>query len=73
VALLDISLRGGELAYDLIDRLHVLGIRIVAMSGYDAVPLARGKAAVILEKPVSEALLLASLRPITAAGDICLK
>ena len=73
MALLDISLRGGELAYDLIDRLHVLGIRIVAMSGYDAVPLARGKAAVILEKPVSEALLLASLRPITAAGDLCFK
>jgi CheY-like chemotaxis protein len=69
VALVDMSLRGGELAYDLIDRLHVLGIRIVVMSGYDAVPGVDGKAAAVLEKPVSESSLLASLAPVTTAGD----
>jgi CheY-like chemotaxis protein len=61
VALVDVNLRGGELAYELIDRLHELGIRIVVMSGDAEVPRAVGTAAAILEKPVSEDLLLASL------------
>ena len=65
VALVDVNLRGGELAYDLIDRLYGQGIRVVVMSGYADVLLPSGKAAIILEKPVSEAQLLATLRPIT--------
>ena len=63
VALVDINLRGGELAYDLIDRLHALGVRIVVTSGDPEIPLAAGKAVAVLEKPVSEASLIASLRP----------
>ena len=65
VALIDINLRGGERAYDLIDRLHNQGIRVVVMSGYSDVSPAHGKAAAILQKPIREELLLASLRPTT--------
>ena len=53
MALVDVTLRGGELAYDLIDRLHGQGIRVVVMSGYADVLLPSGNAAIILEKPVS--------------------
>ena len=67
VALVDVNLRGGELAYDLIDRLHALRVHIVVMSGNDEVPKAMGKAAAVLEKPVSEAKLFASLRAVTVA------
>jgi CheY-like chemotaxis protein len=66
VALIDVNLRGGELAYDMIERLHDQGIRVVVISGYADVPLAHGKAAAILQKPVNEAQLLASLRPVIA-------
>ena len=67
VALVDINLRGGESAHNLIGRLHGRGIRVVAMSGYTDVPLPAGKVSAILQKPVNEAQLLASLRP--AAAD----
>ena len=63
VALVDINLRGGELAYDLIDRLHALGVPIVVTSGDPEIPLAAGRAVAVLEKPVREASLIASLRP----------
>jgi CheY-like chemotaxis protein len=66
VALIDINLRGGERAYDLIGRLHGRGIRVVVISGYRDVPLALGKAVAVLPKPVDEAQLLASLRQMTA-------
>src|SRR5215471_9733985 len=33
VALIDVNLRGGELAYDMIDRLHDRGVRVVVISG----------------------------------------
>ena len=66
VALVDVNIRDGELAYGLIDRLHSLGIRVVVISGYADVPLAQGKVAAILQKPVNEAQLLSSLRPTTA-------
>ncbi len=62
VALVDINLRRGEKAYDLIERLHQQGIRIVVMSGYADVSLTEGKAAAILQKPVQGELLFASLR-----------
>ena len=65
VALVDINLRGGERSYELIDRLHNQGIRVVVMSGYSDVSPAHGKAAAVLKKPVQEELLLASLRPTT--------
>ena len=63
VALVDFNLRGGERADSLIDRLHERGIRVVVTSGYSTLPLAPGKAAAILQKPISEAQLLAALRP----------
>jgi CheY-like chemotaxis protein len=63
VALVDISLRGGELAYDLIDQLHDQGIRIVVVTGYEDVSVEQGKIAAVLQKPVSGPLLLQSLRP----------
>jgi CheY-like chemotaxis protein len=63
VALVDINLRGGELAYDLIDLLHDKGIRIVVVTGYADVSIDERKVAAVLQKPVSAPLLLQSLRP----------
>jgi CheY-like chemotaxis protein len=66
VALVDIHLRDGEQSYCLINRLHDLGIRVVVISGYADVSPAAGKVAAILQKPVREDVLLASIRPVTA-------
>ena len=68
VAVVDFNLRGGERAYGLIDRLHDQGIRVVVTTGYADIPLAPGKAAAILQKPLSEAQLLAALRPAMKAA-----
>ena len=62
VALVDINLRGGELAYDLIDQLHGQGIRIVVVTGYADVPSMEGKVAVVLQKPVHADVVLQSVR-----------
>src|SRR5215470_4216822 len=48
VALVDINLRGGERAYDLIDQLHDQDIRIVVVTGYAEVSLDREKVAAVL-------------------------
>ncbi len=61
-ALVDINLRGGELAYGLIDRLHDQGVRVVVISGYTNLRLAPGKVAAILQKPIRQKQLLAALR-----------
>src|SRR5262245_59161691 len=61
--LVDINLRGGELAYGLIDRLHHQGVHVVVTTGYAVLPLATK--AVVLHKPVKEAQLLEALRPVT--------
>jgi CheY-like chemotaxis protein len=66
VALVDFNLRGGERADSLIDRLHGQGVHVVVTSGYAVLPIAPGKAAAFLQKPISEAQLLAALRPVTA-------
>jgi CheY-like chemotaxis protein len=63
VALVDIHLRGGELAYNLIDQLHARSIRIVVVTGYAEVSIDGGKVAAVLQKPVSVPWLLQSLRP----------
>jgi CheY-like chemotaxis protein len=63
VAVVDINLRGGEQAYELIDQLLERGIRIVALTGYSDVRLSQGKVAAVLRKPVRTHLLLQSLRP----------
>jgi len=66
VALVDYNLRGGERASGLIDRLHDRGVRVIVTSGYAVLPVVPEKAAAILQKPISEAALLASLRPAAA-------
>jgi CheY-like chemotaxis protein len=65
VALVDLNLRGGERAYDLIDRLHERGIPVIVTSGYEVLPRPPGKAVAVLQKPFGEAQLLALLRPLT--------
>jgi DNA-binding NtrC family response regulator len=66
VAIVDINLRDGELANDLIDRLHEQGIPVIVLTGYAVVSLPPGKVEAILQKPVSKEQLLAILRPIIA-------
>ena len=69
VAIVDINLRHGERSYGLIDWLYEQGIRVVVMTGYSDAGVPQGKAAVILQKPIREAVLLASLRPRVPIGD----
>ena len=66
VALVDFNLRGGERPYNLIDRLHDQGISVVVTPGYTHPPLT-GTVEAILQKPVSEEQLLATLRQVTKA------
>ena len=68
VAIVDINLRGGERSYGLIDRLYDQGIRVVVITGYADAALPPGKAAVILQKPIREDVLLAYLRPRAPIG-----
>jgi CheY-like chemotaxis protein len=63
VAIVDINLRGGERANDLIDRLHEQCIPVVVITGYTAVSLPPGKAEAILQKPVSEEKFSGGLVP----------
>ncbi|HEY6222467.1 MAG TPA: hypothetical protein VIW26_01670 [Gemmatimonadales bacterium] len=63
-ALVDFNLRGGERADALIDKLHEQGIYVVVTSGYAVLPIVPRHAAAILQKPISEAQLLGSLRPV---------
>ncbi len=65
-ALVDFNLRGGERADSLIDRLQDQGVPVIVTSGYAVLPLAPGKVAAILQKPIDEAQLIAALRPVTA-------
>ena len=65
VAIVDLNLRGGEAAYDLIDRLHEQGVRVIVITGYSQFEFAPGKAAAILHKPFSDEQLLAALHKVT--------
>jgi DNA-binding NtrC family response regulator len=67
VALVDINLRRGEWSHALIDHLLDQGIRVIVITGYSDVPLAKDKVTAILQKPLREERLLASLR---AAANI---
>lgn len=70
VALVDINLRTGELSYELIDEMRALGIAIVVITGYaDTSPVA-GRAVAVLQKPFSEAELLAALCSAKRAGGL---
>lgn len=67
VALVDIHLRAGERADELIARLHDQGVRVVVTSG-DPSRLGTGvKADATLSKPFSEDELIAALMPAHAA------
>ena len=66
VAIVDINLRRGERSYGLIDRLQGQGIRVVVMTGYADASVPPGTADAVLQKPMKEDLLLASLRPAAA-------
>jgi CheY-like chemotaxis protein len=65
-ALVDFNLRGGERADRLIERLHERGIYVIVTSGYAVLPVVPRNAAAILQKPISEAALIGSLRPVVA-------
>jgi DNA-binding response OmpR family regulator len=64
-ALVDFHLRAGEQSSDLIATLRQRGVHVIALSGsFEFPPPASMAGAVMLEKPVSEAQLLARLSPI---------
>jgi DNA-binding NtrC family response regulator len=71
-ALVDFHLRGGERAFGLIDRLNGLGIRVVVMTGQAIIPLAASKAAAVLQKPFTEAQLVANLLPALGRKDVAI-
>lgn len=62
-ALIDIHLRGGERADELIARLQSRGVRVVVTSGDSGDLEIRAEVAVTLSKPFSEAELIAALMP----------
>jgi DNA-binding NtrC family response regulator len=66
VALVDFNLRDNERADGLIDRLHARGVPVIVTSGYAVFPMAPEKIAAFLQKPVSEAQLVAALRAAVA-------
>ena len=66
VAIVDINLRDGERADDLIDRLHEQRIPVVVITGYTVVSLPPEKVEAVLQKPVSMEKFLAVLCPIIA-------
>jgi DNA-binding response OmpR family regulator len=63
LAVMDINLKG-EMTYDLIDRLHGQGVRVVVLSGYPSMSHSVESASAILEKPVSGKELLITLRQV---------
>lgn len=66
-ALIDIHLRAGERADELIARLQSRGVRVVVTSGDSSGLETRADVAVTLSKPFSEAELIAALMPAPAA------
>jgi CheY-like chemotaxis protein len=66
VALVDFNLRGGERADGLIDQLSDQGVEVIVTSGYAALPVTPKKPTAVLQKPISEAQLLACLHLVAA-------
>jgi CheY-like chemotaxis protein len=64
VAIVDLSLRGGELAYGLIEVLNDLAVRVVVLSGYSPIDVRPKNAFAVLQKPIAEAELLAVLQDV---------
>jgi DNA-binding response OmpR family regulator len=63
VALVDFHLRGGEQSNSLVISLREQGVHVIMLTG-SFEPLAPATGVTLLEKPVSEAMLLAHLSPI---------
>ena len=63
-ALIDFNLRDGELAGNLVERLHEQGIHVVVTTGYTHLPATLRPGVAILHKPFDDAELLDSLRPV---------
>jgi len=67
VALVDFHLREGERSDGLIARLHEQSVPVIMLSGsFEFPPLSSVVGTTFLEKPVSEAQLLAHLSPLAA-------
>jgi len=66
VSLVDFSLRNGELAHGLIEKLNRHGVPVIVVSGYKDLPLQPGTVALALQKPVLANQLHAALRSLTA-------
>jgi DNA-binding response OmpR family regulator len=60
VAVVDIMLRDG-MAFELIDRLHDLGVRVIVVSGFSTFSAPIGKAVAVLRKPFEGSELLGAL------------
>lgn len=65
-AIIDLLLQQGERADGLVDRLCDLGVRVIVASGYDLHRVQREKVAAIVDKPFTDAQLLAALQPLLA-------
>jgi len=66
VALVDVHLRGGELADGLIDRLNGQDVGVIVISSYEVLPALATKVAGLLRKPFTSPQLLATLQPVIA-------
>ena len=60
LAVVDVKLQDG-MAFDLIDRLHDLGVQVIVVSGFATFSTPPVKASAILQKPFSGEELLAAL------------
>ena len=60
-AIVDVKL-GDEMAFDLIERLHDFGIRVIVVSGFSGISIASVHPALILQKPFRSEELLTALR-----------
>lgn len=69
VALVDVHLRAGERADDLIAHLHDQGVRVVVTSGDSGRLGIRVTVATALTKPFSEAELIAAVMPAVVMAD----
>jgi CheY-like chemotaxis protein len=66
VALVDAHLRGGEYSTRLIAQLSERNVPVIVLTGSPELPFVHVAGTTVLEKPVSEAVLLVHLRPVIA-------
>src|SRR5262245_19527556 len=67
LAIVDVNLKG-EMAYGLLDWLYDRDIQVVVISGYEDLPGSLGKFAAVLQKPFTDATLLATLKRTMGLG-----